>query len=113
MASYGPSTRKARAMKLSDDFNKDYNATMNSKGALGLRMSTGGGTNYMVYDFNLRFLTVRTGSSEGGAVVIPFADLDPDSLEALRDKLIELGGNPPELNKTDKPAFRSATGFKP
>ena len=100
-------------MKLSDDFNKDYSASLNSNGALGLRMSTGGGTNYMVYDFNLRFLTVRTGSSEGGAVVVPFADLDPDSLEALRDKLIELGGNPPELSASAKPALRNPGGFKP
>lgn len=99
-------------MTLTDSFNKDYEAKRGSDGTLQLRMSTGGGTNYMVYDFNLRFLTVRTGSSDGGAVIIPFSQLDPDSLESLREKLVELGGNPPALPGAPPSRSPGAT-FKP
>jgi len=99
-------------MKLTDSFNSDYTATRAGDGALQMRMSTGGGTNYMLYDFNLRLMTVRTGSSDGGAVIIPFSQLDPDSLVALREKLIELGGKPPELPSVPQARNPGAT-FKP
>jgi hypothetical protein len=42
-------------------------------------------------------MMVRTGSSEGGITVTPFSQLDRDVIVAARDRLVELGGAPPEL----------------
>ncbi|MBL8712067.1 MAG: hypothetical protein JNM12_04140 [Alphaproteobacteria bacterium] len=55
---------------------------------------------YYQYDFMARILTTRTGGSDGGVVVTPFSQLDPESLENLRNRLIELGGKPPLLAPT-------------
>ncbi|HYD18494.1 MAG TPA: hypothetical protein VEF76_08455 [Patescibacteria group bacterium] len=64
-------------------------------------------TSYYQYDFVARIMTARTGASEGGAVITPFSALDGDSLEALRQRLIDLGGKPPALGPTlDKTALR-------
>lgn len=49
---------------------------------------------YYFYDFTLRVMT--TAVHHGGNS-LPFALVDRDVLVEARDKLIELGGNPPEL----------------
>ena len=84
-------------MELTAEFNKDYSIRKASAGVLEIRQSSNGGSNYMTYDFNLRLLTARSGSSDGGLMVLPFSQLDTETLEALRNKLIELEGKPPEL----------------
>ncbi len=84
-------------MDLTAEFNKDYGARKLHDGVLQIRQPSEGGTSYMNYDFNLRMLTARTGSSEGGILLIPFSQLDVEVLEAMRAKLIELKGNPPPL----------------
>lgn len=61
------------------------------------------------YDFLARVLTSRSGSSEGGTAVTPFSQLDPDSLEAMRQRLIALGGKPPEL-MSDNPGKQPKSG---
>ncbi|MBI1214716.1 MAG: hypothetical protein GC185_02730 [Alphaproteobacteria bacterium] len=84
-------------MALSEKFNTEYRVEKNGEGALSLRFGDFAGSNYLTYDFNLRLLFARTGASESGLTVTPFSQLDRESLEDMREKLIELGGHPPEL----------------
>lgn len=97
-------------MPLSDDFNdNDYRATKINGFVLGVTYGCGNGNStYYTYDFLARVLTVRTGSSDGGTIVTPFSQLDRDGLIALRDKLVELKGNPPELGP-EKPSVSAAS----
>ncbi|MCC7037136.1 MAG: hypothetical protein IT560_07485 [Alphaproteobacteria bacterium] len=55
---------------------------------------------YYQYDFMARILTTRTGGSDGGITVTPFSQLDAESLEHLRNRLVELNGKPPPLSPT-------------
>ncbi|MDE1152915.1 MAG: hypothetical protein PW788_10300 [Micavibrio sp.] len=90
-------------MSLSESFNNDYAATKLNSAMLQVQYSSTGGNAYLVYDFNARLLVSRTGAGEGGVTLLPFSQLDPDSLEALRNRLIELGGKPPALPSVDVP----------
>lgn len=60
------------------------------------------GRYYYFYDFTLRVMT--TAVHHGGNST-PFSQLDRDVLVEAREKLIALGGNPPEL-----PAEKASTG---
>ncbi|MDI1228320.1 MAG: hypothetical protein PSY14_11605 [bacterium] len=81
-------------MTLKSQFNASYNASLVSPGVL--RVESDGF--YYSYDFNARLLVVRTSyTREAGPSVTPFSQLDRDSLITMRDKLVELGGKPPEL----------------
>jgi hypothetical protein len=73
---------------------KDAFSHVNSimENAVTLRVYNGGMYGY--YDFAQR---VRLSPGSGGHVVTPFADLDREVLVAARDKLVELGGQPPQL----------------
>ncbi len=51
---------------------------------------------YHFYDFITRNLYIRFESKDHSHI-IPFRDVDPETLNYMRDKLIELGGNPPPL----------------
>jgi hypothetical protein len=86
-------------MTASDDFNANGYRTEKINGfVLGVQYGCGNGnTTYMTYDFMARVMIARTGSSDGGTVVKPFAELDRDALISLRDRLIALDGKPPEL----------------
>jgi hypothetical protein len=54
------------------------------------------------------FLTRQKFSLVAGELqATPFSQLDPEVLECLRDKLIEHGGNPPELPANDLAELRS------
>ena len=96
-------------MSLSDDFNSnDYRAQKINGFVLGVSYSHGGGSSvYYAYDFMARVLVTRTASSDGGTVVTPFAQLDRDGLIAMRDQLVKLGGNPPQL-PPETPATQAA-----
>lgn len=96
-------------MSLSADFNASgYKTSKLNDFVLGVSYNYGGGsTSYYSFDFLARILTTRTGSSDGGAHVTPFSQLDPDSLETLRERLIELGGRPPALSDDTKPNLSS------
>ena len=91
-------------MGLKDEFNENGYSTAKINGfVLGVSYSNGGGsTTYLTFDFLTRVLITRTGSSDGGAAVTPFSQLERDSLIRLRDRLVDLGGHPPEL--TPEPA---------
>lgn len=55
---------------------------------------------YHYYDFITRNLYVRFESKDHSHI-IPFRDIEPDTLAYMRDKLVELGGNPPPLPVSD------------
>jgi hypothetical protein len=92
-------------MPLTPRFNDQYKATKENDNVLCVTYSTRGMTSYLVYDFMARVMIVRTGSSEGGGHVTPFSQLDRETLVEMREKLIDLKGNPPEL-----PAAAPVTG---
>ena len=78
------------------DFNNArYTVTKETDAVLSVRYDAGGTSNTLIYDFNARILLAR--ASYGGLSVTPFSQLDRESLIEMRDKLIELKGNPPEL----------------
>ena len=81
-------------MSLTSQFNSSYNASLISPGVLRVASDD----YYYSYDFNARLLIVRSNyTREAGPSVTPFSQLDRDSLITMRDKLVELGGKPPEL----------------
>ena len=97
-------------MPLTPRFNAQYSATKENDNVLCVSYQTRGCTNYLVYDFMARVMIARTGSSDGGSHVTPFSQLDRETLVEMRDKLIELKGNPPEL-PDDRPAPKPGNGL--
>ncbi|MDI1228225.1 MAG: hypothetical protein PSY14_11125 [bacterium] len=85
-------------LSLKDAFSY-VNGTMENP--VTLRAYTGGIYNY--YDFAQR-LRVTNGQNP---IIVPFTEIDRDVLVAARDKLVELGGQPPQLapeaNALNKP----------
>jgi hypothetical protein len=79
-------------MSLSEAFNSNYRAYKENDSVL--RIEFGYVRTY--YDFLGRAM-VTTEWSKGGLTTTPFSQVDRDTLIAMRDKLIELKGNPPEL----------------
>jgi hypothetical protein len=79
-------------MSLSDAFNDDEFETNRENDAV-LSVSQGYFAHY--YDFlNRMVMTVYDGST---LTTTPFAQVDRETLIAMRDKLVELDGHPPEL----------------
>ncbi len=60
---------------------------------------------FYTYNFLTRVLIVSTSSAESGSAVVPFSSLDRETLEHMRQKLIDLGGKPPPLPLTDAERF--------
>lgn len=58
-----------------------------------LRVTDAAGIWYF-YDFNMRLMTAKYGE---GLSTEPFSQLDREMLVEMRDKLVSLGGTPPEL----------------
>lgn len=84
-------------MSLSAEFNASYKAEKLSGAVLGVTFSLGGG--YFVtnaYDFNGRIMVSRS-NSDGAFAVTPFSQIDRETLIVMRDKLVDLQGNPPDL----------------
>ena len=81
-------------MSLSDDFNRGFSPCKENDSVL--RINYASLMHY--YDFSARIVTtVYGGYNQGGVAVTPFSQVDRDTLIAMRDKLVELKGNPPEL----------------
>lgn len=92
---------------LSDAFNNNYSAQKENDVVLSVSFA-GSVTNY--YDFAGRMLvTVFSGYEKGGVATTPFSQLDRETLIAMRDKLVELKGNPPEL-PPEAPAAPKSSG---
>ena len=92
-------------LPLTDAFNK-INAVIEN--AVTLRVYNGG--IYAYYDFAQR---VRMSSITGSQVVTPFSELDRETLVAARDKLVELGGQPPQLPPEAPTLNKPARGLNP
>lgn len=74
------------------------NYVMKKENDAVLRIEGGGGLYF--YDFAARMATtVGWGGMPPSVSVVPFSQIDGKALEAFRDKLIALKGNPPELPK--------------
>ncbi|TAL28962.1 MAG: hypothetical protein EPN97_13980 [Alphaproteobacteria bacterium] len=81
-------------MALTEDFNRSFDPRRENDSVL--RIGYASVTHY--YDFSARMVvTVYDGYNKGGVAVTPFSQADRETLIAMRDKLIELKGNPPEL----------------
>lgn len=90
-------------MSLAEDFNNNgYGRKVNDfvlSVSYGITPTSSLSTYYQ-YDFMARIMTTRTNGSDGGIVVTPFSQLDAESLEHLRSRLVDLGGKPPPLTAT-------------
>lgn len=88
---------------------KDAFAHVNSmmENAVTLRVHNAG--IYSFYDFAQRQRTTHINP----VVVTPFAELDRDMLTAARDKLVELGGQPPQLAPEPNTLNKPARGLNP
>lgn len=85
-------------MSIRPDFNTaGFDFTKSNDCVLSIHYSARGGSHYQSYDFLSRIMTMRTGSSDGGCTVVPFSQLDRESLEFMHAKLCKLKGNPPPL----------------
>ena len=101
-------------MDLSNAFNNSlYTATDRTPYVLDLYIETRAGSMYNSFDFLTRSMYTRTGSSEGGVTVTPFSQLDREVLVAMRDKLVELGGTPPELSPEAPTLNKPVRGLNP
>lgn len=90
-------------MSLAEEFNDNNYGRKVNDFVLSVNYSLLPGSSsqtYYQYDFLARILTTRPGGGDGGVVVTPFSQLDPESLEHLRSRLIDLGGKPPPLSPT-------------
>ena len=79
-------------MSLSFEFNTEYTADKNGDYVLVVSCHS----SHFCYDFATRVMYGWGGSNISYGAT-PFSQLDRDVLIAMRDKLIELGGRPPEL----------------
>jgi hypothetical protein len=81
-------------MSLSADFNNTHRPSKTSESVLMVYFDY----HRHYYDFNTQVMTtVLTYGSAGAVHVTPFSQLDRGTLIDMREKLIELGGKPPEL----------------
>lgn len=87
-------------MSLSDNFNTTHRAEKVSDSVL--QVYNGAFTSY--YDFAQRFLYA-------GETITPFSQLDREVLILMRDRLVELKGNPPELPPESPASTSSARKF--
>ncbi|MDI1228224.1 MAG: hypothetical protein PSY14_11120 [bacterium] len=97
-------TVKKEPLSLKDAFNNLHPAMENSS---SLRVLSSG--IYAYYDFAQR---VRSSGSPTPTIT-PFSQLDRDTLVAARDKLVELGGNPPELPSEAPTLNKQLRGLNP
>lgn len=58
---------------------------------------------HTTYDFAQRVMFTHNTRLDGGTNATPFSQLDREVLEAARDRLVDLGGDPPGL-PSDGPA---------
>ena len=97
-------------MSLTSQFNSSYQASLVSPGVLRVASDD----YYYSYDFNARILIVRTNyTRDAGPSVTPFSQLDRDMLITMRDKLVELGGKPPDLAPEAPALNKPVRGLNP
>lgn len=104
-----PPPRKAPAMPKEPLTLKDAFSHVNSimENAVTLRVYNA--SIYSYYDFAQRQRTVHTTPT----LVTPFADMEREVLVAARDKLVELGGQPPQLAPEPNTLNKPVKGLNP
>lgn len=99
-------------MGLSATFNNDYAIKKETPAVLSVSYNAGGYTNVLIYDFIGRVMIARTnGHGDGGLCVMPFSQLDRETLVEMRDKLVDMGGKPPELPPEASATLATARKF--
>lgn len=91
-------------MAFSETFNSassDVTFRKDSDAQLSFFQSSHAGTLYYTYNFLTRTMSCVTGHSHGGVTVIPFSQLDRETLQAMHTKLCDIGGCPPDLPATN------------
>lgn len=93
-------------MSFSEEFNSvSAGMTFSKDNDVQLRVTQPGVYYSATYHYNFMTRTMLysggTTDHKSGVAVIPFADLDPEVLDAMHAKLVELGGNPPALPSVD------------
>ena len=94
-------------MAIRDAFNQQYAAQKFDDNVLSLYHPGRGGGIYIDFDFLTRTMQTHASGTGANISVIPFSQLDPEVVIELREKLVELGGNPQALSSQDavqKPA---------
>lgn len=95
-------------------FNDQYKATKSNDYVLDVSFySSSQSWVYHSFDFMTRTLVTGRSSSSVGFNVTPFSQLDRDMLITMRDKLVELGGKPPELPAEAATLTKPARGLNP
>jgi hypothetical protein len=95
-------------------FNEQYKATKSNDYVLDVSFYSNNQSHiYHTFDFMSRTLITGRSSSSVGFNVTPFAQLDRDMLITMRDKLVELGGNPPDLAPEAPTLNKPARGLNP
>lgn len=87
-------------MAFHESFNSaatDVTFRKDSAAQLSFYQSSHAGTLYYTYNFLTRTMSCTTGHSHGGVTIIPFSQLDRETLQAMHKRLGELGGCPPDL----------------
>jgi hypothetical protein len=81
-------------MSLSEAFNRGFDVSKQNDAVLRITYDSV----RQFYDFLGRVVvTIYDGYNKGGVSTTPFSQVDRETLIAMRDKLVELKGNPPEL----------------
>lgn len=79
-------------------FNEQYKAAKSNDYVLDVTFYSNNQSHiYHTFDFMTRTMITGRSSSSVGFNVTPFSQLDRDMLITMRDKLVELGGKPPDL----------------
>jgi hypothetical protein len=94
-------------MSLSEAFNRGYDVYKENDAVLRVSYDS----IRQFYDFLGRtVITIYDGYNKGGVTTTPFSQVDRETLIAMRDKLVDLKGNPPEL-PAEAPATAPAKKF--
>ncbi len=101
-------------MDVKTAFNDQYKAVKSNDYVLDISFySNNQSTIFHTFDFMSRLLITGRGSSSVGFNVTPFSQLDRDMLVTMRDKLVELGGTPPDLPAEAPTITKPQRGLNP
>ncbi len=101
-------------MDVKSAFNEQYKAAMASDYVLDVTFYSGNhSTIYHTFDFMTRTMITGRGMNSATFTLTPFAQLDRDMLITMRDKLVELGGKPPELPAEAQTLNKPLRGLNP
>ena len=103
------SEKTPEAKSLKDAFNTGYSASKIGESAVMLSMER---INY-IYDFAARMVVMRADWGSYSVTSTPFSQIDRDVLVAARDKLVEMGGKPPELPPEAPTLNKQLRGLNP